>query len=413
MFKKFLGHSLVKNSFRIFSSNVLVQLISFVFLPVFSRIYSPVDYGIWGVFIFFSGFIAVFAGLRYELALMLPDSNRMAYLIFKMTRSIAFVLCTIALFFILIFYDSIISLFQLPDEVLLLLLVPIQAWLTIMNSLIMQWCARKGEFKLMANVRLLQSLTNILVSFIAGYFFKLEYFGLILGLIASSLMGDLFLVWKLKLKLFSVTIYRWSFYKKLMLRYHNFLFYSTPLGILNYYSTNILVSVLQVNYGAAAMGLYSNANRLIQSPLSLISSAVSMVFYPHFSKTKHKMRDLILVFSALVLVFSAILFPFVIWGEELLGFYLGEEWVGSAVFIRLLFVFFVFSTAVSCISPMFSYLQKENYVLIWQILYLASAVYVFKIFKGNLNDGIYYYSIMGGLAYFLLFCFGLLLVKKR
>jgi len=73
----------------------------------------------------------------------------------------------------------------------------------------------------------------------------------------------------------------------------------------------------------------------------------------------------------------------------------------------------VFSTAVSCISPMFSYLQKENYVLIWQILYLASAVYVFKLFKGNLNEGIYYYSIMGGLAYFLLFCFGLILVKKR
>lgn len=413
MFKKFLGHSLVKNSFRIFSSNVLVQLISFVFLPVFSRIYSPVDYGIWGVFIFFSGFIAVFAGLRYELAVMLPESNRMAFLIFKMTRSIAFILCAISLFFIVIFYDSIIELFQLPDKVILLLLVPIQAWLTIMNSLIMQWCARKGEFKVMANVRLLQSLTNIIVSFIGGYFFKLEYFGLILGLIASSLVGDLFLVWKLQLKLFSVTIYGWSFYKKLMLRYHNFLFYSTPLGILNYYSTNILVSVLQVNYGAAAMGLYSNANRLIQSPLSLISSAVSMVFYPHFSKTKHKMRDLIFVFSALVVVFSAILFPFVIWGEELLGFYLGKEWLGSAVFIRLLFVFFVFSTAVSCISPMFSYLQKENYVLIWQILYLTSAVYVFKLFKGNLNDGIYYYSLLGGLAYFLLFCFGLLLVKKR
>ncbi len=413
MFKRLIGHSLVKNSFKIFSSNVLVQLISFAFLPIFSRIYVPNDYGIWGVFIFFSGYIAVFAGLRYELALMLPESNRIAFLIFKMTRSIAFVICSVCSIVILIFYHSIISLFQLPNEFGLLFLVPIQAWLTSLNSLLMQWCARKEEFKWMANVRLIQSISNIVVSFIFGYFFKMEYYGLIFGLVSSTLIANIFLVWKLHLPLFVFHIYKWNFYKKLMLRYHNFLIYSTPLGILNYYSNNILVSVLQVNYGSIAMGLFSNANRLIQSPLSLVSSSVSMVFYPHFSKSQHKKRDLILVFSALVLVFSAILLPFVIWGEELLGFYLGEAWVGSALFIRLLFVFFVFSTAVSSVSPIFSYLQKENYVLIWQVIYLISAVYIFKFYNDDLNSGIFYYSLMGGLAYFLLFCLGLILLKNK
>ncbi|MBL7924332.1 MAG: oligosaccharide flippase family protein [Bacteroidia bacterium] len=412
MIRKLAGHSLVRNSLRIFSGNVLIQLVSFLFLPVFSRVYSPSDYGVWGIFVFLSGFIAVFAGLRYELAIMIPESNRMAYVIFKMTQSLAFYTCVLSLLLILFFYRPMLDLFHLPDSMHLWLLVPLQAWLTAMNNTMMQWYGRKNEFRTLAHMRILQSLSNIAVSLFFGYFLEMGYYGLIYGLMISVLISDIYLAVKLRLPLFKIRCYPLKLYRKLIFRYKNFLYFSTPLGILNYFSTNILVSVLQINYGAAAMGLYTNANRLIQSPLSLISSAVSMVFYPHFSKSEKKQRDVILVFSVLVLVFSLILLPLVFFGEELLGFYLGEEWIGSARFIRLLFVFMVLSTAVSCISPIFSYLQKDNLVLVWQVGYLLSAIGVFRYFSGDLDKAVFYYSLMGGLAYFLLFCLGLFLLRK-
>ncbi len=262
-------------------------------------------------------------------------------------------------------------------------------------------------------MRIYQSITNILVSLLLGYFLNLKHYGLIGGLISSLLVSNMYLAHKLKLPLFRCQFYPIGFYRKLMLRYKNFLFYSTPLGILNYFSTNILVSVIQVNYGTTVMGYYSNANRLVQSPLSLVSSAVSMVFYPHFSKSGKKLRDVTFVFVIVLLIFSVLLAPLVIWGEEILGFYLGRNWVESAVFIRLLAFYFIFSTSVSCISPIFAYLQKENFVLIWQILYLLSSIWIFNIFRGDLKNGVFYYSIMGGLAYLLLFCFGIYLLRKK
>lgn len=413
MIKKVIGHSLVRNTFRIFTSNVLVQLVSFLFLPVFSRIYTPEDYGIWGVFAFLSSFIAVFAGLRFELALMIPESNRMAFLIYKMAHSFIFFICGTSLCICIVFYNWLISVFQLPDLFLLWLLVPVMALLTAMNNLFAQWYSRMGDFKTLARIRIVQSFTNIGMSFILGYFFELHFLGLIGGLVFSILISDIYLSRKMNLPFVRCNVYKIRFYKRLMLRFSNFIYYSTPLSILNYFSTNILVSVLQVNYGPVVMGYYSNANRLVQSPLSLVSSAVSMVFYPHFSKSVNKRRDLLLVFGGVLLVFSLMLLPLVIYGEKILGFYLGKTWVESAVFIRLLFVYFIFSTAVGCISPVFSYLQKENLVLIWQVLYLVCAIGIFKLYKGNLYDGVQYYSLLGGFAYFLLFCLGIFLLRKK
>lgn len=413
MIRKIIDHSLVKNTFRIFTSNVLVQVVSFIFLPVFSRIYTPEDYGIWGVFVFMSSFIAVFAGLRFELAVMIPESNRLAFLLYRMTHSMIFIICGCALLLLIGFYSTMISVFQLPDIFFLWLLVPIHSWLTAMNNLITQWYSRLSDFKTLSRIRLVQSFLNIAVSFILGYFFNMHYLGLIFGLIVSILISDIYLSAKMNLPLFSCRFYHRRFYKRLIARFSNFLFYSTPLSIINYFSSNILVSVIQVNYGSTIMGYYSNANRLVQSPLGTVSSAVSMVFYPHFSKSVNKRRDVILVFSGVLLVFSIMLLPFVFYGKEILGCYLGKTWLDSAIFIRLLFVYFVFSTAVGCISPIFSYLQKENLVLIWQIIYLACALLVFKLNKGNLHDGVYYYSLLGGFAYFLLFCLGIFLLRKE
>jgi O-antigen/teichoic acid export membrane protein len=260
---------------------------------------------------------------------------------------------------------------------------------------------------------MIQALSNIGVSFIAGYLFKWHEGGLIAGLMLSVLVTNVYLSRMAGLPMIFPQILRFELYKKIVNRYRNFLYYSTPLGILNYYTNNILVTVIQVNFGTHMMGLFSNANRLVQTPFSMISSAVSMVFYPHFSRSDRKLRDVLVVFTSLFFVFSLILLPLFFWGEEIIGFYLGTQWTDSALYIRLLFAYFVVSYSVSCISPMFAYIQKEGVVLLWQIALLTASGILLTLLRHNFELSILAYSLLNAFAYIILLLIGVILLKYK
>jgi O-antigen/teichoic acid export membrane protein len=405
-------NSLSLNTLRLLSGNLFIQVISFLTLPVFARIYLPSDYGVWGIFIFFSGLLSVVMSLRYEMSIMIPTSEHEAALLLRISKTIAFI--TAALFFIItiIFSKGIASFFKLSDP-LILFMVPLHAYFTSYNNSMSQWISRKKHFKQLTFIRVTQSLLNIVLSLYFGYVLHWHFWGLILATAGSVLISDLIIgIWTGHL-FFTGFIFRAGLLKRYIGKYINFLYYSTPFALLNFYTLNILSSILQVNYGAIATGLYTNASRLMNTPLSLISTSFSTVFYQHFSRSENKSRVLLISFIGLFIVFTSLLLPLIIWGEDLISWYLGENWRASAKFIKLLSIVTIMSFSTSSISTIFSYYQKEIIVLVWQILYLTAVLLVFNIYKTDFTKGILMYSVTGGIAYFILFISGYFYVTQR
>ena len=56
----------------------LAQALTAAFLPALTRLYSPADFGLFTVVQSVAGVFGPFAGLRYELAIVLARSDRMA-----------------------------------------------------------------------------------------------------------------------------------------------------------------------------------------------------------------------------------------------------------------------------------------------------------------------------------------------
>mgnify|MGYP005995339995 CR=1 FL=1 len=74
-----------KNVLKLGGATLFSQMVSFLILPILSRIYSPDDFGTYGVFIAIATFIAVLAGFKYENAIVLSINDKEAKNIFFVT----------------------------------------------------------------------------------------------------------------------------------------------------------------------------------------------------------------------------------------------------------------------------------------------------------------------------------------
>ncbi len=63
----------VANEAKLFAGNGVVFAISLFAIPVISRLYTSGDFGVIGLFVPIVAVAAVFATLKYEMALVLPE----------------------------------------------------------------------------------------------------------------------------------------------------------------------------------------------------------------------------------------------------------------------------------------------------------------------------------------------------
>ncbi len=92
----------VANVAKVFAGNGLVFAISLFAIPVISRLYTPEHYGIIGLFISVAAVAVVFATLKYEMALVLPESDETASNLLRATLKVAVAVSAVSLVVIVI-----------------------------------------------------------------------------------------------------------------------------------------------------------------------------------------------------------------------------------------------------------------------------------------------------------------------
>jgi PST family polysaccharide transporter len=99
----------------------------------------------------------------------------------------------------------------------------------------------------------------------------------------------------------------------------------------------------------SALGIYSNAYKIILLPLTLLKGQVVRVLFPMLSgiqENKARVKLAVLKISALLAFLGfACIFGLIMVSEELVSVLLGEEWTGMAQLIRYLGVFFLFEVS--------------------------------------------------------------------
>ncbi len=396
------------------SGTFIAQLLNIAAIPVLSRLFTTDDFGIFAVYFGLSSILSAISCGRYELAIMLPKKDNNAYQLVLISFLFLIVTTLLAYNIILLFSSDINELLNVSNYKYLLFLVPVLSFFISSYRILNNWFSRLKKFKDIS-VSSIYKAGGSVASKISFGLLLFKSLGLFAGEIFGQLLSVFFLFRKSK---FASASSKFHLDKQLLKKEFednkNFPLFSMPMAFLNSVSAQILVYFLTIIYNVGIVGLYTQANKIINYPLSLLTSSFISVFYQKLTETKQELKLYAYSYFVSLAIALAVSIPIFFWGEELFAFVLGKQWTFSGYMAKLLIPIVVFGFATRNTSIVFSYLKLQQISLIWQILYLLSAFIVFFYFKDTeIEVLLLWFSCIGGFLYFILGLVGYIMLAKR
>ena len=317
-----------RNVATLVSGSALAQLVGLACAPILTRLYTPEEFGLLGIFMAVSAVAATIATLRYDLAIILPRKDASAWSLLRLAGSWTIVAVLLAL---IVLYPLRYSLAELVDApglaryfVWLPLLVLTSGWL----SLATHWGIRKKRFRALS--------TTAVSTCVLGNSYKIG--GGLMGFGGGVLIVGTFIQQAVHLAVLAFQLRKeipaepydsaeaWAQARE----HRSFPLYRMPQDALASFAYNLPNLLLAAYFSPVVVGFFLLAHRVVQAPIGLIREAVRQVFYQQATELHHAGVDLLRATIRMTLGLGAICVPLValLWllGPQFFGFVFGAEW---------------------------------------------------------------------------------------
>ncbi|WP_101842478.1 lipopolysaccharide biosynthesis protein [Halobacillus sp. Marseille-P3879] len=339
----------VKNVMVIATGTAMAQAITFLLLPLVTRLYGPDAYGLMSSFIAIVAILTPIAALTLPLAIVLPKEEREAISIIRVSLMINLLLFIIFLFTIHFLYESIIEILNAEKIGQYIYLLPFVIFLAGLFQIMRQWLIRNKQFKVISQVAILQPIFTYGGMVSMGVVYPIAPI-----LIIFSSLRDAFatlLMYKkvknkssirIKLEKFSLTL------GETLKKYKDFPQFRAPEAFISSISQNLPVLLLSTFMGPAGAGYYTLALTALSLPAKFLGTAVGDVFYPRVAEGFNKnenLNSLLLKATLALLAVGALPFGLIIvTGPWIFTLIFGEEWVVAGEYSKWIAImsFFMF-----------------------------------------------------------------------
>lgn len=378
----------IKGFITLFSGNVIAQIIPFLFAPILSRIFTEEEFAIQANFMAIVGIIAIIAGGRYELALVLPKTNKKALNLFGVSISFVSVFSFLA-FTILLFKTQIQQIYETDALNKYLIFIPVAVFVSGSISVFLNWLVRDKKYKTISIVKIIQSITINIITLVMGYMKFGEkglIYGWLIGLAITSVISWLSIQKDINIDHIN---------KKEMLsvakKYKDFPLINSFHAFADlFFSQFILYAIITREFGLAYLGLFYMMNKYLKAPIRVIGSAVGQVYYKEANEKLLNNENVtkVLIHSIKLTAYFAIPICIILlfFGPYLFEWYLGDKWRTSGVYAQIMAVPILFNFIVSPISSTtLIYQQQKKALLISLIGYTFSVIALLTGVYLNLN----------------------------
>lgn len=389
MFSKInIKSDLVKSALVLSSGTVLAQAISYLLTPFITRLYSPEDFGIFGMMMRIVAFLAVVGAARYEYAIPLPKKNAHAFHLYRL--SLRILVWTVALTLVggLVFW-----LFKDNSNRMLFYIVLIAAitGFTVFISIGRHWAIRMKWFKNITVSTILTSATTNTGKLLAG----LAGLGVI-GLAVSTLIG--LIVGSLVFVFDAFGIYKKEGHQKsdarravLAKQYNEFPKVNLPHALVDASRELLIAFFLTLYLSTTVFGSYDHSFRMLKIPLLLIGVAIGQVLYNRISVDFAKKKAIYPLLKRSVLLLTLIgILPFTViyfFGAPIFTFIFGEQWTLSGEIAAALSPWLMANFVASSISMVPSIIGKLRWFFWVGIATTSIQLSCFAFFP-DLMDGL-------------------------
>lgn len=346
LFKK----KFVQNVFIVASGAVGAQALSLLLSPIITRLYGPEAFGVLGTFTALTRIVIPIAALTYPVAIVLPKNDSNAKKIIKLSFLITILMSVMSLFILLVFKESVISLFNLEDINNLIFLIPLVIFFAGLMQITVQWVIRTNQFFINAKSEFYHSVIANFSKVGMGLFFPVASVLVVIQTFAQGIRALLIILFLRKNKPYRINFSsdeKELSMKEIAKKHYDFPLYRAPEELISTLSQNLPVLLLTSFFGPAAAGFYSIGRTVLSMPSRLIGKAIGDVFYPRITEAKHKGENLNKLIKKATLTLAGFGFlPFsiiIIFGPFLFSFIFGEDWVRAGEYARWI-ALFSFST---------------------------------------------------------------------
>jgi lipopolysaccharide exporter len=396
--------SLPRNVMTLVTGTVLSQIITILSSPIITRLYGPEAFGLLAVFTTITGIFGTVICLRYELAIMLPDSDEEAANVFGLCMIFVLLISLLSVPLLILSQQFLVQILNVPALGPYFLFIPMSLFLTGAFFALNYWNTRTKQFKRLAIARVMSS------SSVTGTQLGMGSIGYASGgvLIGATIIGQLVSTFVLT---FQIMKDHTHFFKKnitldgmvaVLKRFSNFPKYDLWSALLCSISGSLPVFIFSIYFNSTVLGYYSLALMVLMLPMSLIGSAIGQVFFQKAAEAKNisqtKLTESVETILKPLIVLSV--FPTIILaliGPEIFGIIFGVKWLEAGNYVRYLsfWICIVFIYAPLCTLINIFLKQKINLFFNTLDLICRSVALIIGALMGDVLVAIILFSAAG------------------
>jgi O-antigen/teichoic acid export membrane protein len=343
------------------SGTLFAQMVTFAFIPIITRLYTPAEFGLFSLFYSIANIIGLISSWKYDQAIMLPKSDRDAQALVFLSICITFAMTLFVTLGIAIFYNFLVDYFS--GNVMLIWLIPIGVLLVGLLQIFNAYSSRRQYYKQIATVKAVNAVSVASIQTLSKYLFKLD--GLVIGKLAADFLT---LLQYLRIHIKRESLQLRSISRRRMtvnaLRHSNFPKFQSFTVFLNSLSQNLPVLLFASLYSPEVAGYYALTVRVLQVPVGLIGASTKEVYYQRASRMHANNENILELYKKTTLnLFRIFLIPMItllMLGEYIFSWVFGSAWNVSGQIAQILIVWFLFLFINSPSMMTFSILKLQK-----------------------------------------------------
>jgi O-antigen/teichoic acid export membrane protein len=359
------------------SGILLGQAITLLASPLLTRLYNPVEFSGYAVFLALTSAITPALNGRYEIAIVVTrsdDDSRsfLAICVWVTTLVAAIYFLSLAAFrpFVESFLHAKISNGWLVCVTVLLLAV---GWSTALKY----WANRQGEFGIIGRQAAFQSFTIAALSIVLSVT-SLGHYGLILATILGTMAGLGFFAIAYRKVIPASNFALNNQHVILARKNYDYPLYNATTSLLDGVTLVLPVLFFTNRYDGVMVAYFVLVTRVAMAPLSFISQAVSQIHLKHMSDLINDGADprryMALVSTALTAVAIPPALILIASSAWLFGAVFGENWAGAGPVLVLLAPSIIVKFVVSTVSGVFASTGHNALSAIWKIVAFSTTI---------------------------------------
>lgn len=357
---------------------VVAQILPLLFYPIFTRIYSPADFGTFATIAMIATPLAIIASGTYEQAFLVARTERGVLSLFTFIILRSLLVLGGALAVLSIFHASIAAVMGDPALELTLLLVPLISFGQIVYNCTSEWLVRRKAFQPLAINRISQSGLLSLPKLGLGIS-ALTPSGLVIGEALGRVIYMLYSGWRIWLKPF--VTYRSNSLRRAIAggrRFRNFPRVMVPDQLVNTFGGSVHILLIGYAFGPTELGFVSLIFSALYLPVTVVSSSIKDVFrqranaeYVQSGNCRPIYVKLLAPIVLLGILGFGVLFIISPW---IFTRVFGDDWARVGDYARILIPMFFFNFVSMSLGGVLVIADRIAVSLRWQVISLGLAI---------------------------------------